>query len=482
MIRGRTTVSVAAIGAVVCLFASPSVDASSTSSTSAGRNGPVVIVGVDGLTFDVVDPLVAAGRMPNVATLLDRGARAVMASERPMRSPALWTTIATGRERADHGIYDFVTGTRYWPAGQRGGKQRLVTSGMRKVPAIWQLAGDAGLRSLVVGWLNTWPAEKIRGAMVAPYVALGQRRQTSIKGKIYGDAARQTYPPETFERIRPLVVDADQVNPQRVAALIDEPPPGSPLYRKVPRLRRYLYTVRWSIASTLTNTAIVENHLRQRHDTDLVMTYFDGADTLAHRFWIMRESIATIQARLKAEGLDPTMAPELKRRLGGAVDGYYVLLDEMIGRIVKAAGPDATIMLVSDHGWGSSGRVKAPHDTVPFDGEHRLDGVFIAAGPNIVHGRFKRLTLYDVAPTALYMMGVGVPEELRGRVALDVIDDAFVAFASNVNNVNENRPLLLAEKRAAAIVPRHPIADDGGGETPFEETEIERLRSLGYVQ
>src|SRR5688572_19178294 len=240
----------------------------------AHRRGPLVVVGVDGMTFDVLDPMVARGELPHLAELMSQGARAVLESEHPMRSPALWTTIATGQPRNRHRIFDFVTGSAYWPRAERNVPQRLVTSDMRREPALWNLVGPQ-VRSLVVGWLNTWPAETLPGTMVAPYVALGQLRQTSIKGKIYSHQAGQVYPRELTPHITPLILDAEDVTSEAVAELVDVPPPGSALYRAIPQLDRYLFTVRWSIASTLTNTNIVESQLRT-DNYDLVMTYFDG--------------------------------------------------------------------------------------------------------------------------------------------------------------------------------------------------------------
>src|SRR5688572_33217986 len=57
----------------------------------------VLLVGIDGASFRVLDPLLAAGRLPAFASLRERGASGVLRSENPMISPALWTTIATGR-------------------------------------------------------------------------------------------------------------------------------------------------------------------------------------------------------------------------------------------------------------------------------------------------------------------------------------------------------------------------------------------------
>lgn len=432
--------------------------------------GPLVIVGADGMTFDVLDPMFRRGELPNLRELTEQGARAVLQSERPMRSPALWTTIATGQPRERHRIFDFVTGSYYWPKNERDVPQRLVTSDMRAEPALWHLVGPQ-VRSLVVGWLNTWPAERLPGTMVAPYVALGQLRQTSIKGKIYTGQSGQVYPPELAPRVAPLIQDAEQVPDEAVAKLVDVPPQDSPLYRAVPKLDRYLYTVRWSIASTLTNTAIVEDQLGS-DNFDLVMTYFDGSDTLAHRFWLFRQPLNEVQARLRAHGIDPSLAPELKQRLGKVLEGYYQLVDDMLGRLRAAAGPGATFLVISDHGWGSLPPGEpAPHDHVPFDGQHLMEGIWIAHGPAVRAGTYRDRTLYDVAPTALHLLGLPVPQALPGKVPSEMLRPSAIA----------RRQVLLADRKERVASP--PPKPRGGSQpTPFEDLELERLRSLGYVQ
>lgn len=440
-------------------------------SDATNARGPVVILGVDGMTFDVLRPMFAKGELPNLESMHAQGASAVLMSERPMRSPALWTTIATGQHRKHHRIYDFVTGSAFWPRRERHKEQRLVTSAMRAEPALWNMVSEAR-KSLVVGWLNTWPAEPIHGVMVAPYVALGQRRQTTIKGRIYGDVTGQTHPEHLASAVQSLVVSPESVSDELIQSLLDVPPPDSPLYQAIPKLERYLYTARWSIASTLTNLAVLEEQLEQNGPFDLVMSYFDGSDTLAHRFWLFREPLPTIQARLTAHGIDPALAPELKERFGHALEGYYRLVDGIVGKIQRAAGPNATMVILSDHGWGSLAKAgKAPYDHVPFDGEHRLEGVWLASGPTIRPGQYHALTLYDVVPTALTLLGLPVPTKLPGRVAWE--------------QLNEKAALALAAPRGQATKPRETTPSNPASkpvEAPFAEQELERLRSLGYVQ
>ena len=91
----------------------------SSPATAEPLRDRLVIIGIDGLTFEVVDPLVAQGKLPTFQKLMDSGSRAILMSEKPMRSPALWTTIATGQPRATHRIFDFVTGSWYWPKAER---------------------------------------------------------------------------------------------------------------------------------------------------------------------------------------------------------------------------------------------------------------------------------------------------------------------------------------------------------------------------
>ncbi len=362
------------------------------------RRDRLVIVGVDGITFDVIDPLIKEGKLPAFAKLIDGGSRAILTSEKPMRSPALWTTIATGQPRQVHRIFDFVTGSWYWPKTERSKNQRLVTSDMRESPAIWNMASEAGQKSLVVGWLNTWPAEEIEGVMVAPYVALGKKKQTSIKGKIYQGAKNQTWPDALRNEIAPLIRSAESITPSEIAQIVEAPPKSSGLYRKVPKLERYLYTVRWSIASALTNTALVEKQLHDNPESNLVMTYFDGTDTLAHRFWLMRQTLPEIRTRLKNQGFDPKIAPLLKKHFAGVVDAYYVFVDQMLARIVHAAGPNANVMVISDHGWGDLERNKVIHASVPFDGRHTLEGALIAKGPAFGHGQLSPKRFPEALP------------------------------------------------------------------------------------
>ena len=416
------------------------------------RAAPLVVLGLDAFDLEVAEPLLAAGKLPNFRRLIDSGAHGVLYSEREMRSPALWTTIATGRPRDVHHVYDFVTGSRLWPAAQQGGEQRLVTSDMRGAPALWNIASDAGKKVAVVGWLNTWPAEPVRGTMVSPYVAVHERKQITIKGGIYEDETRQVHPRERWKEIRSLIVAPEDIPDEELRVYASDP--GDAARAAFPILARNERALRWSLARTLTVQRITM-HLEEQDSPDVIVAYHEGADSLAHRFWLFRQSHDDVVATFQELGLPTEHVDTLRAAYGGVIDAYYLLLDDMLGAMMRALPADTRWIVVSDHGFGNrSGRYPANAE-VPFTGEHRLEGTVILAGGDVPAGsRIFGATQYDVLPTALSLLGVtpAAGLALEGQVLV---------------------PTLLASEEAPET------AQESGD---FEAEELERLRSLGYVQ
>ena len=135
------------------------------------------------------------------------------------------------------------------------------------------------------------------------------------------------------------------------------------------------------------------------------------------------------------------------------------------------AAPDLTLIL-SDGGLVSILPSKETVSQRPaVSGSHRPVGVFGARGPAIRPGLVaNELSILDIAPTVLYSLGLPVPDELQGRVPVEIYQEA--------------------------VLKQHPVkktaAGTGGqgstGSTPVpgeledEETVLERLRELGYIE
>ena len=128
---------------------------------------PIIVLGTDGLEWDVVLPLIEADQMPNLAALMERGTYGHLRSLRPTSSPIIWTTVATGKVREKHGILDFSHRTA---AGERA----LYNSRDRTTKALWNIVGDYNKRVAAIGWWMTYPVEPVRGVMVAQTNTLTQ--------------------------------------------------------------------------------------------------------------------------------------------------------------------------------------------------------------------------------------------------------------------------------------------------------------------
>src|SRR5215210_1918280 len=121
----------------------------------------VLVVGWDGADWDVLDPLLAAGEMPALHELIDRGRRGVSRSSLPSHSWAAWPTFLTGRDPGGHGVFDIL---EYRP----GVTRRLPVSWKSILAPTWpQRLSEAGKTTLLVNVPLTYPPPEIRGVSIA---------------------------------------------------------------------------------------------------------------------------------------------------------------------------------------------------------------------------------------------------------------------------------------------------------------------------
>ena len=123
----------------------------------------VLLVGWDAADWKVIRPLMDAGKMPNVQRLVENGASGQISTLHPPLSPMLWTSIATGKRPYKHGIHGFTEPTA------DGRDVQPVTNLARKSKALWNILHQNALRSIVVGWWPSHPAEPINGVMVSDH-------------------------------------------------------------------------------------------------------------------------------------------------------------------------------------------------------------------------------------------------------------------------------------------------------------------------
>ena len=123
----------------------------------------LLIIGLDGATWDLIDPWIDAGDLPNLAALRSGGLSGPLASTVPAATFPSWTTFSTGVNPGKHGIFDFTRrelGTY---------DVRFVNASFRKVPTVWRRLSDHGRRVCVLGIPGSYPPEDLNGLMVSGF-------------------------------------------------------------------------------------------------------------------------------------------------------------------------------------------------------------------------------------------------------------------------------------------------------------------------
>ena len=408
----------------------------------ATRSGRVFLLGLDGATWDLIDPLLAAGKLPHLAALIAEGTRAPLASMLPSKSPALWTTVATGKGFDGHGINDFTEVVR--EDGTRNERVMHMTSSMRTTKALWNILGDRNESSAFVGWWVTWPAEPIRGTMVTSHVPLEQTggKASPTKGTLLpDDPGGQTWPPELFENIRPLIRTPENITWGEARQFMD--------VREDEMDKDVVEGFRWAYAADETYRHVIAKLLRDEPDHDLWGLYFNGIDVVGHRYWQYREPD---KYRM------PPPADEIPR-FAPVIERYYAYTDSLVGEILAHRREGDTFFVLSDHGFHANGHRDGP------------SGVFIAAGRNIAKGAaLSSPQLVDIAPTVLALLGLPGADDMDGRVLDEILTPAYRRAYPKERVPTYDTPEWLASRKGA------PEASG------VDEALMERLRGLGYIQ
>jgi predicted AlkP superfamily phosphohydrolase/phosphomutase len=278
--------------------------------------GGVLVIGLDGGTWDILRPLAERGLMPTMARVLDQGASGVLRSTVPWYTVPGWVSLMTGVTPARHGLLYWTVPPveDYWE-GKRAGR-RFVQSTDIPFPTFWDVAGAAGKRVAVANMPMTFPAWPVEGTMVTGLLtpAGASARAAHPEGLL------DSYPEYEID----LAVSWGGGTPEEIP---DRPPSAEStlddLLRVTPLRRRLFLDL-------------------VRAEVDLAVAVFVGPDRIGHRAW-------GEQTRIVA-GEDPASVGPIGER----VADYYRLLDGIIGDLVEEAGPSAVTLFVSDHGFGDS--------------------------------------------------------------------------------------------------------------------------------
>ncbi len=260
----------------------------------------VLVIGLDGATLDILRPLAQAGRMPNLARLMEQGAVGPLLSSVPPITAAAWTSFATGMNPGKHGLVDFV----HFPG--HGYEVGVATSAQRRMPPFWDWLGRAGHRVGIVGVPMEYPPQPVNGFMLTGMMTPP-------------GSANIAYPPELAQELQQAVGGYLPYEGEGVVAA-DPGVYANRLCRDTEqRVRAALY-------------------LLDRYNPAFFAFVFMALDPIQHQFFHLLAP---------SQPLSPALAARRDQILT-----VYTAVDRGIGEIVHAVGDDALIIVMSDHGFG----------------------------------------------------------------------------------------------------------------------------------
>lgn len=265
----------------------------------------VFVIGLDGATFDLIHPFIEQGFLPNLKALMANGSGAELSSTIPPVTASAWTSFMTGKNPGKHGLFDFMQ--------RRENSYDLapVSAFDRDGKAVWEIAGEAGKKCIVMGVPVTYPPTPLNGLMVTGML--------TPRG-----APDYTYPPELKDEIASAIgeyiVYSDEV------------------YSKG-RGEIFLEALHYSIQQRARAAA----YLLHKYEWDLGILVFPETDTVCHGLWWAYDSSHHQHGQEGAQQ---------RARLENGIRDIYRDLDAYIGELVASLPQDTTVLVMSDHGHG----------------------------------------------------------------------------------------------------------------------------------
>ena len=259
----------------------------------------ILVIGIDGATFDLIRPWIEQGDLPNLARLMSEGAHGLLESTLPPVTSPAWPTFATGKNPGKHGVFDFIR--------PLGGEFELVNASSLRVPTLWEMLSRAGRKVGIMNVPVTYPPKPVNGFVIG--------------GMLSPMAGSFTYPANILDQY------ADQLSPYRIAPHVqykrgNEEAFLADLLDLVDRRGQYAL------------------RLMEDYPCDFWMFHFQATDVLQHALWKL------------VDPSHPRYDEETGARFAPDFKAIYRSIDDYIGEMVERLGEGGTVIAMSDHGFG----------------------------------------------------------------------------------------------------------------------------------
>jgi predicted AlkP superfamily phosphohydrolase/phosphomutase len=364
----------------------------------------VLMIGVNGMEWDILRPLLLRGQLPNLARIIQNGTYGKLQTVSAPNCPRVYSTLFTSTRPDEHGITGFLIGGI------------TASTDMLKQEPIWSFLSKKGV---TVGMANvpaTFPVMPVNGYMVSGMLTRGKNCEDGVMcapklSEVEGGDA--VYPkslkPELLSKVGDFYIDCERM-------------PGADELagHESEVIHKWLSKVQL-IRDQQTQ---LFDYLLTNHPTDFTWMVQSCEDRTGHWLYPIAPFHSGYNAKIAT--VEPNAFPN-----------QYVALDKVLGRILQHVDSNTYVFIVSDHGIkplrefeDTDPHAHMDHEkTTPVIAKHdfadgdEVPGSFIAMGPGIK--RDQRLmgfaaSVYDIAPTILHIYGIEQPKQMRGHVLRDI--------------------------------------------------------------
>lgn len=262
----------------------------------------VIVVGLDGATFDIIDPLIAKGKLRNLHKLIQEGASGPLKSTLPPVSALAWPSFYTGKNSGKHGIYGF---TRLKPGTYN---IEPVNAAHRHSEAIWSLLSRSGKKGIVLNVPITYPADAIDGFFISGMDALALNDQS-----VYPSSLKQ----EIIKNVGGYTIECDLLK--------------SLTYKTGKKVLNEIQKAEYLRIQTA-------EYLMKKIEWDYIIIVLVASDRVQHFFW---HCMDPFHPRYNEKGATAYR---------NAIEDTYTYLDDYLGNLLALVDDSDTVLVLSDHG------------------------------------------------------------------------------------------------------------------------------------
>lgn len=284
-----------------------------TTSNSTAPAGRVMVIALDGATWDLARPWMEAGHMPHLKQLVSEGVFANMQAELPPSSVPNWPAFMTGKNAGKHGCV-------WWLKRDSAGHLDRIPIDSRSVEGdtIWSYLSSLGKRVIVQNVPVTYPVEPVNGVLVSGLLT-----------------------PRTAQ---------DFVYPPELKAEIDKAVGGYQIYPEGNYARGREQAFLDALLGNIRQHAAAADYLLKTQAWDFFILVLGPTDEGAHKYWHYQDPQHHLYKAEEAA------------KFGDSIKKMYMAADDAIGQLRQNAGPTDTVMVMSDHGFGPVERFFLPNN------------------------------------------------------------------------------------------------------------------------